>query len=510
MAPPRTPTRDRSPQRIDTGVVAVSNSVQPSPVGPRTSPEEGLSRRTSWNRAVNDPLGLYASQHDSLPGHHDAESIFDEPESVHPYFSRQSIQSEVSFDSPTLDPVDVDDHTRLTDAAAPHWRGDSAEDEGQSAAWGTVPSTSRRSPASPMRSATLKAVSKHLRRVSLRVVNLAGVQLEDKPMPRTPEREDVPRPFPDREQGEPISEPVPPPEPEDELDRSQHMQLRGRTLGMFGPENGLRKAMRATLLWPGTEPIILVLIFANAVFLTTQAWRSVYVHERVDGYFKTWEDYGLFVLFCIFTVEMIARIIVSGFVLDPEIKPSSVGQWLRDLAPGDNFAARARSVRRKVFEQRAPYAQHAVSDSTTALSEKSPKATLTFALASQVGVASAHASRSDTTARPGQPHPQHIQSQSGTWYLHHATDTPFQIAVARQRILSEQSSTYLRHSWNRTDFVAVCSFWIMFGLAISGKENQPNMHLYVFRALSVLRTARLLAVTKGTSVSVMAGARDSC
>ncbi|CAE6438713.1 unnamed protein product [Rhizoctonia solani] len=499
MAPPRTPTRDRSPQRIDTEVAAVSNSVQPSPIGPRTSPEEGLSRRTSWNRAVNDPLGLYATQQDSVPGHHDAESIFDEPESVHPYFSRQSIQSEVSFDSPTLDPGDVDDHTRLTDAAAPHWRGESAEDEGQNAAWGAVPSTSRRSPASPMRSATLKAVSKHLRRVSLRVVNLAGVQLEDKPMPRTPEREDMPRPFPDREQGEPISEPVPPPEPEDELDRSQHMQLRGRTLGIFGPQNGLRKAMRAALLWPWTEPIILVLIFANAVFLTTQAWRSVYVYERVDGYFKTWEDYGLFVLFCIFTVEMIARIIVSGFVLDPEIKPSSVGQWLRDLAPGDNFAARARSVRRKVFEQRAPYAQHAVSDSTTALAEKSPKATLTFALASQVGVAAAHGSRSDSATRPGQPHAQHIQSQSGTWYLHHATDTPFQIAVARQRILSEQSSTYLRHSWNRTDFVAVCSFWIMFGLAISGKENQPDMHIYVFRALSVLRTARLLAVTKGTS-----------
>ncbi|CAE6501684.1 unnamed protein product [Rhizoctonia solani] len=506
MSPPRTPTRDRSPQRIVTEVAAVSNSVQPSPVGPRVSPEEGLSRRTSWNRAVNDPLGLY-SPPDASQTTFDTHSIVDEPESTHPYFSRQSIQSEVSLDSPTLDPVDADDLTRLTSAAAPHWRGEeSTEDVGQSAAWGHTPSTSRRSPSSPMRSATLKAVSKHLRRVSLRVVNLAGVQLEDKPMPRTPEREGVPHPFPDREQGEPLP-PEPVPTPEDELDRSQHMRLRGRTLGMFGPENPLRKAMRATLLWTWTEPIILVLIFANAVFLTTQAWRSVYIYERVDGYFKTWEDYGLFVLFCIFTIEMIARIIVSGFVLDPEIKPSSVGRWLRDLAPGDNFAARARSVRRKVFEQRAPYTQHAVSSSATELAEKSPRPNLTFALASQVGVAAAHASRSDTVTAPrhaatsGPPN-QHIQSQSGTWYLQYSTDTPFQIAVARQRILSEQSSTYLRHSWNRTDFIAVCSFWVMFGLAISGKENQPHLHLYVFRALSVLRTARLLAVTKGTSTII--------
>ncbi|KAG8763613.1 calcium channel protein [Ceratobasidium sp. 423] len=410
MSPPRTPTRDRSPQRIVTGV-AVSNSVQPSPVGPRTSPDEGLSRRTSWNRAVDDPLGLYGSP-ETVSADSVLRQLEDEPDEPS-YFSRRSIQSEVSFDSPTLDPVDVDDLTRLTDAAAPHWRGEERPDEGQTAAWGDT----RRSPASPMRSATLKAVSKHLRRVSLRVVNLAGVQLEDKPMPRTP-TEDIPRPLPDREQGEPVPEPMPP--AEDELDRSQHMQLRGRTLAMFGPENQLRKAMRATLLWTRGGRFM----FTNVSMATSRLGKIT-------------------ACLCYF----------------------------------------------------------AFSHSTTALAEKSPKATLTFALASQVGVASAHAPR-DATPRnaSAQPH-QHIQSQSGTWYLQHSTDTvtPFQIAVARQRILSEQSSTYLRHSWNRTDFVAVCSFWIMFGLAVSGKENREDMHLYVFRALSVLRTARLLAVTKGTS-----------
>lgn len=484
----------------------MSNSVQASPVGPRRSSSEGLSRRSSWNRTIHDPLGLHAanlSHADPDLGHVDTQSIVDEPGTADPYYSRHSTFSETSLDYPTHE--DIDDSTRLTSAAAPPWRGDDSNDqESDQTAWGAAgPSTPR---ASPMRSATLKvqAVSKHLRRVSLRVVNLAGVQLEDKPVPRTPEPEDFPRPTPDREQGPPLPEPLAP--PEDELDRSQHMQLRGRTLGVFGPDNRLRQAMRATLLWTWTEPIILVLIFANAAFLTTQAWRSVYVYGRVDGYFKTWEDYGLFVLFCIFTVETVARIIVSGFVLDPEIKPSSVGQWLQDLAPGDNFAARARSVRRKVFEQRAPYAQHGVTSSTTALTGGASKTTLSLALASHVNLASAHASRSQPEPQiqhpstPGpQPQSQHVQSQSGTWYLHQPVDAPFQLAVARQRILAEQSSTYLRHSWNRTDFIAVCSFWVMFGLAISGKENQPNAHIYVFRALSVLRTARLLAVTKGTS-----------
>lgn len=258
MAPPRTPTRDRSPQRIITDVAAVSNSVQPSPVAPRRSSSEGLSRRSSWNRTAPDPLTFHTSSSfgrtDPDVGHLDTESIVDEPDSTyHTYYSHHPSHSEASIDSPNSYPVDIDDSTRLTSAAAPPWRGDAEsadqEDADQSAAWGTAgPSTPRRSSAaSPMRSATLKAVSKHIRRVSLRVVNLAGVQLEDKPMPRTPDRENMPQPTPDREIGDPIPEPVA--VVEDELDRSQHMTLRGRTLGVFGPDSRLRQVMRAALLW---------------------------------------------------------------------------------------------------------------------------------------------------------------------------------------------------------------------------------------------------------------------
>lgn len=50
-----------------------------------------------------------------------------------------------------------------------------------------------------------------------------------------------------------------------------------------------------------TEPLILLLIFVNAVVLIAQAHRSVFVVGREDGFFKTWEDYVLFVLFVIFT-----------------------------------------------------------------------------------------------------------------------------------------------------------------------------------------------------------------
>lgn len=57
---------------------------------------------------------------------------------------------------------------------------------------------------------------------------------------------------------------------------------------------------------------------------------------------------------------------------------------------------------------------------------------------------------------------------------------------------------FLRHSFNRLDFVAVVAYWVSFALALGGAENEHR--LYVFRMLSCLRILRLLALTSGTSV----------
>ena len=47
--------------------------------------------------------------------------------------------------------------------------------------------------------------------------------------------------------------------------------------------------------------------------------------------------------------------------------------------------------------------------------------------------------------------------------------------------------------------IAVIAFWITFLLALSGQEATADRHLYIFRALSVLRAGRLLVVTSGTT-----------
>jgi hypothetical protein len=84
---------------------------------------------------------------------------------------------------------------------------------------------------------------------------------------------------------------------------------------------------------------------------------------------------------------------------------------------------------------------------------------------------------------------------------------PFVTAVQKQHSLIKRGVPYLRHSWSRIDFVAIVGFWITFALSVTGVERVATSdtaslvrHIGVFRALSVLRCARLLAVTDGTTV----------
>jgi len=77
---------------------------------------------------------------------------------------------------------------------------------------------------------------------------------------------------------------------------------------------------------------------------------------------------------------------------------------------------------------------------------------------------------------------------------------PFQFSINLARGVTRRHLPYLRHSWTRTDALSVIAFWITFALAQTGVEHGTH-HIGLFRALSVLRTARLLAITSGTTVS---------
>lgn len=226
--------------------------------------------------------------------------------------------------------------------------------------------------------------------------------------------------------------------------------LRGKSLGIFSPHSKIRLKLMEVLLHPFTEPFILILIIAQTVLLAIDARQSVFTHPRSQRWGSTWIDYALLGLFVIYTLETITRIIVSGFIVNP-IEYSTINR---------QFGIKA-AIGKKANDM--------------------------FALHRKPSV---------------KPHDHQFASQPAPGFIRALTradtfgDAPGTSIHAQKKRLAHRA--FLRHSFNRLDFVAVVSFWIGFMIGIFGVESQR--HVYVFRMLSCLRILRLLGITSGTSV----------
>lgn len=226
--------------------------------------------------------------------------------------------------------------------------------------------------------------------------------------------------------------------------------LKGKSLGLFSPDNPIRTRLCDFLVQPWTEPLILILIVLQTILLCVEAAGNVY--DDPDGRPAHWGstpiDWALVVLFIIYTLEIIARIIVSGFVLN---------------ATEYSTIDRKRGVKAVVAEKYRDVFQPQRHKSV----KKPPRETYgpsTFA-------------------------------RAGTWLQRQ----PLPETLEEQQRYQLARRAFLRHGFNRLDFVAVVSFWVAFVIGITGLEKEH--HLYVFRMLSCLRILRLLAITKGNAVS---------
>ncbi|KAJ9661937.1 calcium channel protein [Neophaeococcomyces mojaviensis] len=226
--------------------------------------------------------------------------------------------------------------------------------------------------------------------------------------------------------------------------------LKGRALGLFGPENSLRKWLLEVLTHPFTEPIILVLIVAQTVLLAVNAAADAqYMQARSREWGRSAFDYAILGLFVIYTIEVISRIIVSGFILNPTQYTTldrSQGFWKGAVTkvgslftmyekPEDNLPQRRASV------------------------DFQPSIVRAF------------------TGFPDEQGPGHSRQKQ-------------RVRLARR--------AFLRHSFNRLDFLAVVSYWISFSMQLGGVDTRD--HIYVFNTLSCLRILRLLGLTGGTTI----------
>ncbi|KAI9461510.1 Ion transport protein-domain-containing protein [Russula earlei] len=366
----------------------------------------------------------------------------------------------------------------------------------------------------------LKRISQSFRRVSMRVVNFAGAGIDDHiPLSGI---DNVPpdahgRPPGDDDESDNLPEPV-----------HEVAPLRGRTLVLFGPTSPVRRAMYNFLIFSWTEPIILCSIILYAVLLTLQASRTLTLPNQnstppsIVGFFQSWEDYIIFVLFVFFSFEAFARMCVSGLVLDPEIPVSALFTSPVDDQMHPNTATSifrpisATSSHHPTQLNRKGTLLHRIQylyDNVTrpfALSSPppgyvSPSVGVTSAATSSVNLISS-APTGRRRSNTGAPLLQKLPSSSSaatahTAYMQQQQDLlilPFQFSINLARGVTRRNVPYLRHSWTRTDALSLIAFWITFILAQTGVEH-GKYHLGLFRALSVLRTARLLTITSGTT-----------
>ena len=226
--------------------------------------------------------------------------------------------------------------------------------------------------------------------------------------------------------------------------------LKGNSLGIFPPDNPIRKRLCDVLVSPWTEPFILVLIVAQMILLAVEAAPDVFVegNGRPKHWGTTRIDWAILGLFIIFTLEIIIRIIVSGLIINAD-----------EYAPVKS----KRRLRERVTEQ-----YHAIFKPQRQRSVRQPPQQEQFVPAFQRSFTMMHG-------------------------------MPGEVSLKEQQRLHLARRAFLRHGFNRLDFVAVVAFWISFVLGVTGLESKHNV--YVFRMLSSLRIIRLLALTKGNLVS---------
>lgn len=355
-----------------------------------------------------------------------------------------------------------------------------------------------------------KVMSKHLRRASLRVVNLAGHGLDTSI--RIPDEDfDEGEYSPAQEAKEPFEEQC----NEEQVFLTRKLTpLRGRTLGFLESSSTFRLRLYHFLSHPWTEPLILCLIILNACVLISQASRTVLLPSDQSiptpqkGFFFIWEDYVLFGLFIIFTFEAVARICVSGFLLDPEVptsaffvsstSPATSTSTSRIGSSASGSSSRGLSLWPFYDRLSRPFKLSAATSSRSMPNMVPGPSNLPR-----------DTSRKEKPVIVDEPSSRtHLRSASQPTFFSRALRSdqtppdvislPFRLNIDNARDKVYRNMPYLRQSWGRIDFIAILSFWLSFALAMAGVERGSH-HVAAFRAMSVLRISRLLAITSGTT-----------
>nr|CAG8520308.1 3794_t:CDS:10 [Entrophospora candida] len=206
--------------------------------------------------------------------------------------------------------------------------------------------------------------------------------------------------------------------------------LFGNSLYIFSPTNSIRIWCFELLSNPWAEIVILSLILLHILLLVIDAWNPVNDNEVAPMWSQSIASYIIVGIFIIYTVEITARIIVSGLIINPK-------KEIRSIAYDELYPEPKNSQITSSFNSKQSYSH--TRDGSLSLSYN-------------------------------------------------------QYGLPNTMAISISDTAFLRHTFNRIDLIAVCSFWIHLIITLCGVQ-----HFYLLRALSTLRSLRLLSITSGSA-----------
>ena len=227
--------------------------------------------------------------------------------------------------------------------------------------------------------------------------------------------------------------------------------LKGKSLLIFPPDSWIRLWLCELLVHPITEPVVFVLIVFQTILLAIESAPVMAYGQRPRMWGSSPIEYVLLALFAVYTLEIGAKVIVSGFIKNAE-----------EYTTVDNGLGFKDALFEKWRNLFTPQRQQTGKKN---ISPTGPGPSILRSFTSM----------------------QMQVDQSGN------TRQQQRIRLARR--------AFLRHSFNRLDFLAVVSFWISFGLSLADIDSRR--HVYIFQMLSSLRILRLLNLTSGTSVRLI-------
>ena len=298
--------------------------------------------------------------------------------------------------------------------------------------------------------------------------------------------------------------------------RPMHARLRGKSLMYFGPTHPVRVLCARVLESWWIEPVILALITTNLVVLIVSSSRDIFTHPVQYDLLTSGEEIVLIVVFSLYTLEMCARVIVSGLLIDPppyEPEPENTAHdRSSESLPGkeergealpahmksntyDTLHTLYLSLRDRFERTLYPYGSLQRAHAAARLTDIKPTEGITTDGQAQA-ILPGHLpdvpwSAPETVAKPSLL--QRAWRQLMSIFLRFSRGITGDVSVLSER-------AYLRHSWNRVDLLAIVCYWLAVILNLAHAEELPNRHIYLFRAVSVLRCARLMALPSGVAM----------